>query len=152
MSQTDQVSGQCFCGAVQFQLTPPLAPLTHCHCRSCRLSRGVAFVTWTSAPLEQFAFTRGESDVGWYRSSPSVRWGSCRVCSAPMFYIADGPGHPEAPKLGHIYVSAGSLTSELDEQAVAHVSYEEHVSWIEGLDALPKLHGKSGLGAEDDPL
>jgi len=127
MTDTDKIRGRCLCGAVQFQLTPPLETLTHCHCRSCRLSRGVAFVTWTSTPLEQFAFTEGESEVLWYRSSVEVRWGSCRKCSSPMFYVADQAGHPEAPKLNHVYVSVGSLTTPIRERPAAHVSYEEHV-------------------------
>jgi hypothetical protein len=143
MSPQHRISGQCLCGAVQFHLTPPLEEMTHCHCRSCRLSRGVAFVTWTSVPPDRFAFIQGESEVVWYRSSPGVRWGACRHCSSPMFYIADQPGHPDAPKLNHVYVSAGSLTSEFTERPVAHVSYEEHVGWIEEAEGLPKFSGKT---------
>ncbi len=139
------ICGQCLCGAVTFRLTPPLAPLTHCHCRSCRLSRGVAFVTWTSVPPDQFVFTRGESEVAWYRSSPGVRWGSCRVCSSPMFYVADQAGQPQAPTLNHVYVSVGSLTSAIEDRPVAHVSYEERVGWIEGADALPKFEAKTDV-------
>jgi hypothetical protein len=137
------ISGQCLCSAVRFQLSPPLGELTHCHCRSCRLSRGVAFVTWTSVPPDRFAFTQGEAEVAWYRSSPGVRWGACRRCSSPMFYVADQPGHADAPKLNHVYVSAGSLTSPIAERPVAHVSYEEHLAWIEGAEALPKFRGKT---------
>jgi hypothetical protein len=148
MNARDTISGQCLCGTVLFQLTPPLDALTHCHCRSCRLSRGVAFVTWTAVPPEQFAFTKGESDVLWYRSSPGVRWGSCRRCASPMFYVADQAGHRDAPKLNHIYVSVGSLTGKITERAVAHVSYEEHVGWIEGVGDLPKFRGKTTFRLE----
>jgi hypothetical protein len=137
------IHGQCLCGAVRFELTPPLAELTHCHCRSCRLSRGVAFVTWTSTPPERFALTAGEDSLAWYRTSPGVRWGSCGKCSSPMFYVADQPGHPEAPKLDHVYVSVGSLTDPIAARPAAHVSYEEHVAWIEGAEALPKYRGKT---------
>jgi len=141
------VSGQCLCGAVLFQLTPPLEEMTHCHCRSCRLSRGVAFVTWTSVPPDRFAFIRGESEIAWYRSSPGVRWGACRRCSSPMFYVADQE-HQDAPKLNHVYVSAGSLTSAITDRPIAHVSYEEHLAWIEGADALPKFRGKTAVRLE----
>ena len=144
MNTPDPISGQCLCGAVQFRLTPPLDEMTHCHCRSCRLSRGVAFVTWTSVPSERFAFATGEGEVLWYRSSPGVRWGGCRRCSSPMFYIADQQ-HPDAPKLNHVYVSAGSLTGGISERPVAHVSYEEHLHWIEGAEALPRFRGKTAL-------
>ena len=137
------VRGRCLCGAVEFELTAPLGPMTHCHCRSCRLSRGVAFVTWTSVPPERFAYLAGEADVTWFRSSATVRWGSCRICSSPMFYVADAPGHPEAPQVGHVYVSAGALTGDFAERPAAHVSYEEHVAWAELHDDLPRYLGKT---------
>jgi hypothetical protein len=143
MPNDSSILGQCLCGAVQFALTPPLDTATHCHCRSCRLSRGVAFVTWTSVPPDRFTFNQGESDVAWHRSSPGVRWGSCRLCSSPMFYVADLPGHPEQPKLGHVYVSMGSLTTPVEDRPSAHVSYEEHVPWIEAAEALPKFRAKT---------
>jgi hypothetical protein len=143
MSDLGDVRGQCLCGAVRFQLAPPLGVLTHCHCQSCRLSRGVAFVTWTSVPPDRFEFTQGEADVTWYRSSPGVRWGSCRICGSQMLYVADEPGHTDASKLSHVYVSVGSLTSALDDRPAAHVSYEEHVPWIEGSEALPRYRGKT---------
>ncbi len=100
-------------------------------------------MTWTSVPSDRFMFLKGEAEVNWYRSSPQVRWGSCSRCGSSMFYVADSPGHKEAPKLGHIYVSLGSLTSEIGARPVAHVSFEEHLSWIEGSEALPKYRGKS---------
>lgn len=60
-----------------------------------------------------------------------------------MFYVADLPGHPEEPKVNYVYVSAGSLTTTFDDRPAAHVSYEEHVGWIEGGDALPKFRAKT---------
>jgi hypothetical protein len=60
-----------------------------------------------------------------------------------MFYVADQAGHRDAPKVNHIYVSAGSLSSAIDDRPTAHVSYEEHVRWIEDSDALPKFVAKS---------
>ncbi|MGH7023555.1 MAG: GFA family protein [Caulobacteraceae bacterium] len=143
MTASDDILGQCLCGAVRFALTPPLGEITHCHCRSCRLSRGVAFVTWTSVPAERFAFLDGEGEVTWFRSSPPVRWGSCRVCGSAMFYIADEAGQPNAPRVGHVYVSLGSLTGEVPGLPIAHVSYEEHLAWIEDAHALPKYRGKT---------
>jgi len=136
------LEGRCLCGAVRFRLIPPLGLTTHCHCQSCRLAHGAAFVTWTSVPPERFVFDAGEADVVWRRSSPGVRWGGCGRCASPMLYVADQP-HPGGVQVGAVYVSAGSLTSPLPDTPVAHVSYEEHVPWIEGAEALPKHRGKT---------
>jgi hypothetical protein len=139
----DHNTGRCLCGAVEFRLVPPLEPIMHCHCQSCRQSRGVAFVTWTSVPPDRFAILEGEDSVSWYRSSPGVRWGFCRNCGSSMFYVADQEGHPDAPKSGHVYVSVGSLSGEIADTPVAHVSYEERVPWDQASDALPKFLGKT---------
>ena len=60
-----------------------------------------------------------------------------------MFYVADREGHPDAPKPGHVYVSLGSLTGEITDIPIAHVSYEERVAWHQAGDALPKFRGKT---------
>jgi hypothetical protein len=117
--------------------------MAHCHCRSCRLAHGAAFVTWTSAPLERFACREGEDDIRWYRSSPQIRWGFCRHCGSSMFYVADAEGHPESPTVGHIYVSVACLTSEFEERPSGHVSWEERVAWNEASPDLPRFRSKT---------
>ncbi|MBI2894436.1 MAG: GFA family protein [Deltaproteobacteria bacterium] len=137
------IEGRCLCGAVRFRLSPPTDFVAHCHCSSCRLSHGAAFVTWTSVPAERFAFETGEATVGWYRSSKWVAWGFCRTCGSSMLYRALEAGHHESPKLDRIYVTAGSLVSPLDRAPAAHVSYEEHLPWVRVPDGLPKHRGKT---------
>jgi len=128
---------------VQFELEPPTDFCAHCHCQSCRLSHGAAFVTWTSVPLERFAFVSGEEAVSWYRSSESILWGSCARCGSSMLYRADKAGHPESPKLDRMYVTAASLIDPLDREPAVHVSYEERLSWSRWHDGLPKHRGKT---------
>ncbi|HEV2364366.1 MAG TPA: GFA family protein [Caulobacteraceae bacterium] len=135
--------GHCLCGAVAFELTLPLGPTTHCHCRSCRLSRGTAFVTWTSVPPERFRVSRGAEEITWHRTSPPVRWGFCRNCGSHMLYVADLPGQPDGPTVGDVYVSVGSLDGAADLRPTAHVSFEEHAPWIEGAERLPRYRGKT---------
>lgn len=60
-----------------------------------------------------------------------------------MFYAADQDGHPDAPKLGHVYVSVGSLADAITQAPVSHVSYEEKVPWYQPTDGLPKFRGKT---------
>ncbi len=140
--KTLPITGGCLCGAVRFEATEPPTWVAHCHCRSCRLSRGVAFVTWTSVPMDRFSYTQGEQSVAWYRSSESILWGFCKNCGSSMFYQADKAGHSESPRMNVMYVSVGSLVDAIDQMPKAHVSYEEKVSWNEGSHLLPKYRGK----------
>ncbi|MGH6993631.1 MAG: GFA family protein [Caulobacteraceae bacterium] len=143
MEQGRAIAGGCLCGAVRFELDPPLGGITHCHCRSCRLSHGAPFVTWTSVRSDRFRLLDGEGALSWYRSSTQIRWGFCSVCGSSMLYIADQPGHPEEPQVGWVYVVLASLAGGFADRPAAHVSWEEHLAWIEGLEALPRRRGKS---------
>ena len=136
--------GTCFCGAVRFRLTAPTDFVAHCHCRSCRVSHGAPFVTWTSVPQDRFVFESPESHLRWYRSSPQIEWGFCATCGSSLLYRAVASGNPEAPKLDRMYVTAASLDA-LDRMPAVHVSYEEHVDWLRVPDGLPKHRGKSDV-------
>ena len=141
MENKEVMFGRCLCGAVRFELTPPTDFHAHCHCKSCRLSRGTAFVSWTSVPQGQFKLTKGKEVLSWYRSSEYILWGFCKTCGSSMLYKADKEGHPEAPKLDRIYVSVGSL-DKIDRPTSVHVSYEERVLWYTPEDHLDKHRGK----------
>jgi hypothetical protein len=137
------IRGRCLCGAVAIALEPPTDFVNHCHCESCRRSHGAAFVTWTSVPLERFAFEHGEDRVRWYRSSQWIEWGFCERCGSSLLYRAVGEGHPEHPQVDRVYVTAASLDG-LDRSPTAHVSFEERVEWLAIGDELPKRRGKTG--------
>ena len=141
--------GRCACGAVEIELTGPIDFLAHCHCESCRRTHASAFVTWTSVPMERFAFARGEDRLTWYRSSEWIAWGFCATCGSSMLYRAEREGHPEAPKLDRMYVAVGCLLDPPDRAAQAHVSYEERVPWFTPGDALPKHRGKTDERIDD---
>ncbi len=137
------IRGRCLCATVQFTLTPPTAFCAHCHCQSCRLSSGAAFVTWTGVPHDRFAITAGQDRLRWYRSSDAILWGFCGDCGSSMLYKADREGHHESPKLDRMYVSVGSLIDPMDQPAKVHVSWEERLPWLHVNDGLPKHRGKS---------
>ncbi|HYU15961.1 MAG TPA: GFA family protein [Candidatus Acidoferrum sp.] len=149
MSDPAPIEGRCLCGAVEFELEAPTDFLGICHCQSCRLSHGAPFVAWTSVPLDRFSFRAGEERVRWYRSSRWIRWGFCETCGSPLLYRADEEGHPEAPKVDRMYVSAGSLVTPLDREVEAHHSYEEKVLWYTPHDLVPRHLAKGSEPLDD---
>ncbi len=140
---TQEIRGRCFCGSIQFALTPPTDFCAHCHCESCRRSHAAAFVTWTSVPKERFRVLQGEELITWYRSSDCIEWGFCGTCGCSALYRATAEGHPEQPKVDRMYVAVGALDDDLDREPSAHVSYEERAAWLSDLDGLPKHRGKT---------
>lgn len=128
------LEGRCFCGAIRFQLVPPTEFASHCHCRSCRLSHGAPMVTWTSVPRARFKLLNGQELLRTYFSSADVGWEFCSQCGSSLFYRATF-----APE--KIYVAAANLEA-LDRPVESHVSFEEHLPWMENQDRLPRLLDK----------
>jgi hypothetical protein len=129
------VHGRCYCGAVRFELRFPTDSCSLCHCEDCRKSHGTAFVTWASVRRSRFELVSGREHLRKYESHPGVRWGFCGLCGASFLYDCD-----ETPDL--VYVTVGNLDGPLDREPDGHVSFEEHVRWLEVADGLPRYRGK----------
>lgn len=59
-------AGQCYCGAVQYQLDGSLGPLVNCHCRHCRRAHGAAFATTALVRSAELRVTAGQEYVREY--------------------------------------------------------------------------------------
>jgi hypothetical protein len=141
MTQEESFAGGCLCGAVRFEVVAPTKWCSHCHCSLCRRSHGAAFVTWFGVANEQFRFTDGEDEVGWYSSTPEARRGFCRTCGSTLFFTSEGwPGET--------HIALAHMDGPIDRDPKVHVFYDTHVSWIELGDDLRKLGGPSGT----DPI
>jgi hypothetical protein len=81
----DNVKGQCFCGAVRFEIHGPLSDVIVCHCKECQRFHGY---------LGAYAFTdRGnltlvtDESLAWHPSlrDASVKKGFCSLCGSSLF-------------------------------------------------------------------
>jgi hypothetical protein len=95
------VKGQCLCGAVRFELQPPLRAVTVCHCGQCRRWHG-HIGAYTAVPRDKLVMTESRG-LAWFASSSFARRGFCRDCGSSLFWEGDGRDT--------ISVTAGSLDS-----------------------------------------
>ncbi len=124
----ETITGTCFCGAVEVQVSGQPEAMGYCHCRSCR--------SWSASPVNAFTLwkpqnvkvTRGAEHLGTYHKTESSFRQYCRICGGHLMtahpplelidvYAATIPGLPFSPQL--------------------HVNYGEKVLAIR--DGLPKL-------------
>lgn len=123
--------GSCLCGAVRFRAELPSKWVAHCHCTFCRRAHGSPFVTWAGFPSEQFALEPSSQSPTWHESSAGAQRGFCATCGSPMFFKST-----RWP--GEMHVARALFTDALDREPAAHVFYENHVSWFNVNDDLPK--------------
>ena len=120
--------GECFCAAVQFELSGEPVAQGYCHCDSCRhWSAGPvnAFTLW--AP-ENLKVTRGASNIGTYNKTDRSYRKWCKKCGGHLF-----TDHPHW-KLVDVYAA---LLPTWKFTPGVHVNYQETVLAIH--DGKPKF-------------
>ena len=120
--------GNCFCGAVEIEVSGSPEAMGYCHCRSCR--------SWSGGPVNAFSLwkpdavrvTAGSEHVATFAKTPMSQRQYCRKCGGHLM--------TSHPPLGMIDVYAATIPTLAFAPAV-HVNYAETVLPIR--DALPKL-------------
>jgi hypothetical protein len=128
LSHNDLHTGQCFCGAVQFELSGDPLAMGYCHCESCR--------HWSASPVNAFTLwnpetlrvTRGAAHIGTYNRTPRSDRKWCTKCGGHLF-----TNHPQL-KVVDVYAA---MLPGLRFDAGLHVNYQETVLRIR--DGKPKL-------------
>ena len=92
-------TGGCLCGAVRYEVDPPLRGVILCHCEMCRKSHGHVGA-YTAAPKAALRLTESRG-LRWYESSAAARRGFCGDCGGTLFW--------EGKDRDTISIAAGSL-------------------------------------------
>jgi hypothetical protein len=135
-------AGECFCGAVGFELSGEPVAMGYCHCESCR--------HWSAGPVNAFSLwppsaltvTRGEDQIGSYaKTDRSIRkW--CKHCGGHLF--------TDHPKWDLVDVYAAVIPS-LEFKPGVHVHYQETVLRIH--DGVAKMRDvPSEMGGSGEVL
>lgn len=130
----DKHQGGCYCGAIRYEISGPPAWSGHCHCRSCQLALGGAFVTWAKVAADDFRLATGSIKV--CEKTPGIKRGFCGDCGTTLTYSAD-----HAVEGQDWTADAWFAASTLDDPAIArpksHVFVSEQQPWIKLGDGLP---------------
>ena len=120
--------GECFCGAVQIEVSGEPESMGYCHCRSCRSWSGGpvnAFTLWKAAAVRIAA---GAEHVATFKKTSMSERKYCKDCGGHLM--------TNHPTLGLVDVFAASLPTLTFKPGV-HVNYAETV--LPMRDGLPKM-------------
>lgn len=121
-------TGNCFCGAVEVQVTGSPEGMGYCHCSSCRSWSGGpvnAFTLWKPEAVE---ITSGKQHVATFEKTPMSQRKYCAKCGGHLM--------TNHPTLGLVDVFAATLPTLRFTPGV-HINYAETV--LPMRDGLPKL-------------
>jgi hypothetical protein len=134
------ITGHCFCGSVEIEVSGNPEGMGYCHCSSCRSWSGGpvnAFSLWTPGNVK---VTKGADKVGTYQGSENSQREYCTDCGGHLM--------TRHPVWGLVDVFAATLPG-LKFVPGVHVNYAETVLPMH--DGLPKMRdfpkelGGSGL-------
>lgn len=126
--------GGCYCGAIRYEIDGPPAWAGHCHCRSCQLALGGAFVTWAKVDVDKFRLTKGHIKI--CEKSPGIKRGFCGDCGTTINYAAEHEVDGQNWQ-ADAWFSAATLDDPSIATPSAHIYVSQQQPWIKLADDLP---------------
>ena len=120
--------GECFCGAVQIEVSGKPEVMGYCHCRSCRSWSGGPVNAFTLWKPEAVRITAGSEQIGMFQKTVVSQRQYCKKCGGHLM--------TNHPPLSLVDVFAATIPT-LEFTPGVHVNYSETV--LPMRDGLPKL-------------
>ena len=137
MPDFKKISGSCFCGDNQFEISQPAVDTHHCHCSICRRLQGAAFVTLSIFPDSGFRWTKG-GELHTFNSSEKVHRNRCKNCGSPLtIYLDAFPGLVAIPRAS----LQGNADPGHPAATLRHAFWPDRVGWLEISDSIPRAQG-----------
>ena len=121
-------TGECFCGAIEIEVSGDPAGMGYCHCRSCRSWSGGPVNAFTLWPPEAVKVTKGTDKVATFTKTPLSERKYCSDCGGHLM--------TNHPTLGVVDVFSATVPTVKFEPGL-HINYSETVLPMK--DGLPKF-------------
>ena len=139
LSSGPTVTGQCLCGAVQFEMEYPAFWAWHDHSRASRLAHGAVYATYVGTWRKRFRITTGERDISRFKEDDTGAVRSfCRRCGTPLSYESTRSRHM-------INIPRALFQSRTGRQPIYHIAIEDMQDWAYAGEPLSPLKGYPGV-------
>ena len=139
---TRMLAGECFCGAVRYEVADEFAYSANCHCSLCRRATGAAFKSFAGIARDKLRIVRGDDNLKIFGDDAAcdVR---CNDCGSFLYSIVN------EGKLVH--VAMGTLLDDPGIRPTSHIFVGSKAPWFTITDDLPQYEehvvaAKTGQG------
>lgn len=123
---SDNLSGGCACGAVQYNIEGPVKLVVNCHCQGCRRRNGASFSTYCVVPQSSFTVERGQDHIGVYGANEVGNKHFCKQCGSPLYNFNN-----RYPDMFMVYYGGVEAHTELTPRF--NIYCESKLPWINGI-------------------
>jgi hypothetical protein len=130
---SDELNGSCLCGAIKFEVTPPVAGFRYCYCSRCRKASGSAHAANIFVPEKQFRWVSGEASVKRYDLPGAQRF-------AVWFCPECGTRVPHKIKTTeNMLIPAGLLEEAPEKRPESSIFWDSRADWYVSPEEIPKF-------------
>jgi hypothetical protein len=134
-------TGRCLCGAVRFELEPPLREVVVCHCSLCRRA-GTNAAAYTSVPRAALHLVESAT-LSVYVDVNGRERSFCGACGSALLWSEPGDDW--------VSVSAGALDGVTGLRTARHIYADSAADWEALPGDIPVHREGSGSPLVEDP-
>ncbi len=116
------ITGECFCGALQYEVTQALTEARSCHCSRCRKAFSGAGSAMSWVDPANFHWLNGEKHLKTFTDDEGFGLGFCGRCGTTLCGVYEG-------KVAGI--TLGTLNGETGVRITEHIFVGSKASWDE---------------------
>jgi hypothetical protein len=126
------LAGQCYCGAVRYQVADAFRYAVNCHCSNCRRTTGAAFKPLAGIEREKLVVTAGANQLSTF-GQEKAHDAHCRICGSLLYsLVRDG---------AFVHVAMGTLVDDPTIRPTHHIFVGSKAPWFTITDDLPQYEG-----------
>lgn len=126
---TQEQTGACACGAVQYQITGPVKLVVNCHCNACRKRNGTPYTTYCVLAQEDLNITQGQASIATYEVNTGGKKRFCSQCGTPLYNR--NKRYPGVSMLYHGTLSQGDVLSP-----AFNIHCDSKLAWVDNLSGI----------------
>lgn len=126
---TNNLSGECLCGAVRYKVPDAFEYALNCHCSQCRRSTGSAFKPLAGIERSKLRLEAGDDYLLIYGDEKAAHDVRCRNCGSLLYSVVRGGSY--------VHVAMGTLRGEPSIKPSMHIFAGSKAGWDEIADDLP---------------
>ncbi|MEM1254986.1 MAG: GFA family protein [Cyanobacteria bacterium P01_H01_bin.21] len=114
------ITGECFCGSVRYQIKSPLRDARSCHCSRCRKAFSAQASAYALVDADQFEWLQGEELLSAYVTNGGFGLKFCSRCGSTLCGTFQGRVHG---------ITLGCLNDDPQLRIEKHIFMDSKATW-----------------------